>query len=226
MSDRSVGTAEEQDCLAAHPIDPALEAAIKDLAMPDVLIGHRLIMPGDESALFPEEAKAYANCVLKVKRASGAARIVARELLSSFGFGSAPLVKSAGGAPLWPPGITGSLAHDRRVAVAAVARSDKYHVLGIDVEPAEDLSFDLMDLIATPGERMQIENDTGRLGLLFCIKEAVYKALNPIDGVFLEHHDVEVDLSSCKACVRHQREVDFRYFVSSHFVALAFLTVR
>src|SRR5215467_6546010 len=63
-------------------VDPSLQSAIDALAFPGIAIAHRLISPGDEAALLPEEAPAFAASVVKVRRASGAARIVARELLA------------------------------------------------------------------------------------------------------------------------------------------------
>jgi hypothetical protein len=62
-----------------------LPAAIERLAIPGILIGHRLIMAGDERALLPEEV--IASSRTKSRRASGALRIVARELLARAGYG-------------------------------------------------------------------------------------------------------------------------------------------
>src|SRR6476661_6810129 len=102
-------------------IDPSLQSAIDALCFPGV-IGHRLISPGDENALLPEEIPAFASSVPKVRRASGAARIVARQLLKGLGQPECALPRGSGGAPTWPAGVVGSLAHDSRVAVAAVGR--------------------------------------------------------------------------------------------------------
>src|SRR6516225_3402748 len=63
-------------------IDLSLEQAIARIAIPGVLIGHRLISEGDERGLTPEDAEFFANSVLERRRASGAARIIARELLA------------------------------------------------------------------------------------------------------------------------------------------------
>src|SRR5229473_1419152 len=101
-------------------LDPSLQSAIDALGFPGVMIGHRLISPGDEHALMPEEAHAFASSVVKVRRASGAARIVARQLLARLGYARCAVPKAPSGAPIWPAGIIGSLAHDSRVAVAAV----------------------------------------------------------------------------------------------------------
>jgi 4'-phosphopantetheinyl transferase EntD len=206
--------------------DTRLQTAIDDLRLPGILIGHRLISAGDELGLLPEEIAAFANSVIKVRRASGAARIVARELLSRLGYVRCSLQKSKSGATIWPDGVTGSLAHDSRVAVAAIARRDEVNALGIDVEPAELLPPDLLEIVATPQERQMIGNDLLTARLLFVIKEAVYKAVHPLDRKFLEHKDVEVDLSAQVAHVSNGRVVDFRYFVATHIVAVAFLSRR
>jgi 4'-phosphopantetheinyl transferase EntD len=204
-------------------LDPLLQSALDALAFPGVLIGHRLISPGDEHALLPQEAPAFASSVVKVRRASGAARIAVRQLLARLGYPECPVPRAASGAPVWPAGVVGSLAHDARVAVAAVGRSRDIGALGIDIEPAQCLPPELMDLIASPQERLEIGNDPLQARLLFAAKEAVYKAVYPLDQTFLEHHDVQVNFAERKAIVRSGRVVEIRFSVSAHLVALAFL---
>ena len=207
--------------------DPVFQSAIDTLALPGVAVGHRLISPGDEHALLKEEVPALAASVVKVRRASGAARIVARQLLTQLGYANCALPKGPAGAPVWPAGIVGSLAHDSRVAVAAVGMRADVGALGIDVEPAECLPSELLDLVATPQERLNLGDDVYRGRLLFVAKEAVYKAVHPLDQTFLEHHDVEVNLSERKAVVRGGRVVELRFSISAHhLVALAFLRAR
>ncbi|MET0471606.1 MAG: 4'-phosphopantetheinyl transferase superfamily protein, partial [Xanthobacteraceae bacterium] len=165
--------------------DPLFQSAIDTLALPGVAVGHRLISPGDEHALLKEEAPALAASVVKVRRASGAARIVARQLLAQLGYANCALPKGPTGAPVWPAGIVGSLAHDSRVAVAAVGMRADVGALGIDVEPAECLPSELLDLVVTPQERLNLDDDVYRGRLLFVAKEAVYKAVHPLDQTFL-----------------------------------------
>ena len=204
--------------------DPLFQSAIDTLAFPGVAVGHRLISPGDEHALLKEEVPALAASVVKVRRASGAARIVARQLLTQLGHANCALPKGPAGAPVWPAGIVGSLAHDSRVAVAAVGMRADVGALGIDVEPAECLPSELLELVATPHERLNLGDDVYRGRLLFVAKEAVYKAVHPLDQTFLEHHDVEINLSERKAVVRSGRVVELRFSISAHhLVALAFL---
>jgi 4'-phosphopantetheinyl transferase EntD len=124
---------------------------------------------------------------------------------------------------MWPKGILGSLAHDSRVAVAAVSCSQDLDGIGIDVEPAESLSADLLELVTTPRERARIESDPFRGRLFFVAKEAAYKAVYPLDQTLLAHHDIEVDLTARRAIVRNGRVVRLRFGISKHLVALAFL---
>lgn len=207
--------------------DPLFQSAIDTLSFPGVKLGHRLISPGDEDALLTEEAAAFAGSVVKVRRASGAARIVARQLLQQFGHPPCALPKGAAGAPVWPAGIIGSMAHDSRIAVAAVGMRADVGALGVDIEPAEPLPSELLDLVATPQEQLKLAHDAYRGRLLFVAKEAVYKAVYPLDRMFLEHHDVEINLAERKAVVRNARMVELRFSTSAHhLVALAFLPAR
>lgn len=207
--------------------DPLFQSAIDTLSFPGVKLGHRLISPGDEDALLTEEAAAFAGSVVKVRRASGAARIVARQLLQQFGHPPCALPKGAAGAPVWPAGIIGSMAHDSRIAVAAVGMRGDVGALGVDIEPAEPLPSELLDLVATPQEQLKLAYDAYRGRLLFVAKEAVYKAVYPLDRMFLEHHDVEINLAERKAVVRNARVVELRFSTSAHhLVALAFLPAR
>jgi 4'-phosphopantetheinyl transferase EntD len=206
--------------MVAH-IDVVLQAAIERLALPGIMIGHRLISPGDECALMPEEVIGFVSSVTEVRRASGAARIVARELVSPGGHARCAVPKAPSGAPIWPSGIVGSLAHDSRVAVAAVARRRDFANIGIDIEPAEALPAELLDVVATPLEHTTLNAYLYGGRLLFAIKEAVYKAVAALDDIYLDHRDVEVDFVKCKAVVRNGRIVDLRFCIATHLLALA-----
>jgi len=126
---------------------------IKSIAEPSILIGHRFIVNGDEDALRLEEAVCFQGAISKVRRQAGAARIVARQLLSRLNYNDVAIAKASSGAPLWPAGIVGSLAHEERVALAAVARKADFLTLGVDIESAEDLPEGLVGIIATPTEQ-------------------------------------------------------------------------
>jgi 4'-phosphopantetheinyl transferase EntD len=200
----------------------SLELAIGSLAVPGVSVGWRVISEGDENALLPGEELSAAS-VTKVRRASGAGRIAARALMARLGYGAQPVPRAPSGAPLWPTGLVGSIAHDDTIAVAALASSADFSGLGIDIEPAETLEPELLDLIARPDERARINDDPLRGRVLFAAKEAVYKATHPLDGIFLEHHDVEIDLANLRAAVRTGRTLALKFAISEHVVALAWI---
>lgn len=204
-------------------VDPALERALSSLPLPGILIGHRVIAPGDEDALYEAEAGSMPSNLRAALRASGAARIVARELLARLGLAECVLPKTASGAPQWPAGVVGSLAHDATVAVAAVALRREVATVGIDVEPAEPLPPDALDLVASKEELLMLGDDPCAARLLFAAKEAVYKAVHPLDGLFLEFPDIAVDFASGVAVTRTGRKLDLRWSRASHFVALAFM---
>lgn len=203
------------------PTDKVLHTAIQRLGLPGVMIGHRLISPGDEYALFPEEAVASSST--KIRRSRGAVRIVARELLARTGCEICAVPKSSSGAPIWPSQIVGSLAHDAHVAVAALAPHREFASIGIDVEPAEGVPIELLKIIATPLELSALDTYAYGGRLLFVAKEAVYKAVAGLDRMFLNHRDVEVDFLKRKAVVRNGRTVELRFCISTHLVALAFV---
>lgn len=204
-------------------VRPRFESVIAELAVPGVMVGHRLISPCDEAALLPAEAAAFAGSIETVRRASGAARVVARQLMSRVGYSDCAVPRGQSGAPVWPIGIRGSLAHDADYAVAAVGRCRDVGALGIDVEPAELLPCELVDLVATPNERTNLAADPFRGRLLFVAKEAVYKAVYPLDHIFLDYHDIEIDFAKQKATVCNGRVVDLRFCISTHLVSLAFI---
>jgi 4'-phosphopantetheinyl transferase EntD len=200
-----------------------LSTAIDELAVSGVMVGQRLIMPGDEAALLPEEAPAFDRSVAAVRRASGAARLVARSLLKQLGYPECPIKRGSAGAPTWPEGIRGSLAHDSDYAVAAICRARDFKALGIDIEPAELLPPELVDSVATPREREHLDADGFGGRMLFVAKEAVYKAVYPLDRMLLDHHDVEIDFAKREATVCNGRVVRLRLCVSTHLATLAFI---
>jgi 4'-phosphopantetheinyl transferase EntD len=107
--------------------------------------------------------------------------------------------------------------------VAVVGKCSDVATIGIDIEPAEVLAPELLELVATPQEQRKICNDPYRGRLLFAAKEAVYKAVYPLDREFLDYHDIQIDLAGRKAVVPNGRVVDLRYAMAAHLVAVALI---
>jgi 4'-phosphopantetheinyl transferase EntD len=190
---------------------------------PPLLLGRCAIRAGDEDALRSDESASFQSAVAKVRRQSGAARAIARSLLARIGEPPASIPRSASGAPVWPSGIVGSLAHDEAMAVAVIARCADVVAIGVDIEPDEPLAPDLVTVVATPFERRLYDRALLSSRRLFAAKEAVFKATFPIDGAFLDFHDVEVDFAAGVATVNAGRRVNVRLHDAEHLIALAYI---
>ncbi|MDP9587690.1 UNVERIFIED_ORG: 4'-phosphopantetheinyl transferase EntD [Shinella zoogloeoides] len=177
----------------------ALSAAMERMAPPGIRLGCRLIREGDEALLLPEEASALRARRPAARRASGAARALARHLLKNEGMADAIIGRSATGAPLWPPGVIGSLAHDDEMAVAAIARAADVPSVGIDVEPADPLPDDIAALVFHDGDAVGGVEPMLSGRALFSAKEAVYKAVHPLDGEILGYEHIRVDFARGRA---------------------------
>lgn len=95
--------------------------------------------------------------------------------------GMPTFVGRRGRAPVWPPGICGSISHTNGRALAVV--SDRYRALGVDCETvlSEELARELEGVVLAPGDaKMRPDAMAPQLFLTLCFaaKEAVYKALS------------------------------------------------
>jgi 4'-phosphopantetheinyl transferase EntD len=108
---------------------------------------------------------------------------------------AAQIGKTDRGAPVVPVGH-GSIAHkagsDRVVAVAIAAP----HLVGIDVERALPPRQPIETRILTPGELARLGADRREVALVFAIKEAIYKAIDPVVRRYVAFTEVEVDLAA------------------------------
>ena len=99
--------------------------------------------------------------------------------------------------PLWPEGFTGSLTHTDGLRAAVAASTRHVHSMGLDAEPAEPLPDGVLRSIASETEiamvkRLQADGYTWADRLLFCAKEATYKAWFPITGRWLGFEDAHI----------------------------------
>lgn len=168
--------------------------------------------PGVEDQLFAEERRIVARAVDKRRREFASVRRCARAALSDLGAGHVPLLTGSRGEPLWPEGIVGSMTHCLGYRGAVVARIPDMPgpapALGIDAEPDEQLPRGILERIALPAERERVRGlrATGAIGtgpghgqphwdrLLFCAKEAVYKAWYPLAGRWLGFDEADIRL--------------------------------
>ncbi|BCP52259.1 4'-phosphopantetheinyl transferase [Kaistia sp. 32K] len=204
----------------------ALDEALRAIVPEGVWIGCRRIRPGDEDRLTPIERLTLGARPMIRQRASGAARQIARDLFRRLDHANADIVGEPSGAPRWPEGLIGSLAHDDEFAVAVVARRGALAnlglaSLGVDVEPAEPLPPEVEELIRAEGDQLAGIDPALATRMLFSAKEAVYKAVFPLDGVILNHDDIAVDLRSGLAITTNGRRVRLSCLPRPRVVTLA-----
>jgi len=122
-------------------------------------------------------------------------RAAARDALSELGIYGVAIQRGPSGEPLWPAGIVGAISHAGDLAIAIVGDQTHYAGLGIDIEQlSRGLTARAARLICTPAEMDWVDPEAGttRLTMLFSAKEAVFKALFPIEGVWLGFGDAEL----------------------------------
>jgi 4'-phosphopantetheinyl transferase EntD len=205
--------------------DQALGAAVASLGGASIHVGWRRIAAGDERALLSQERELFSRATLAQRRQSAAARCVARDLMSRMGLPQAPILKAPSGVPIWPAGLKGSLAHDDEIAVAAITDDKRISSVGIDIEPALPLPADIIDMVATASEQRIYSESLLKSRKLFVAKEATYKAVFPIDGRFLDFHDIEVDLARARAIISGRSDIKLSYAEASHLIAVAWIEV-
>jgi len=156
-------------------------------------------VPGE--MLFPEEEAVVARAADKRRREFAAARACARAGLARLGVPPAPILPGVRGAPLWPAGIVGSMTHCAGYRGSAVARAEDMLTLGVDAEPDDRLPGGVLDAVAAADERAGLDALASAAPgpswdrLLFCAKEAVYKAWFPLTQRWLGFKEASVTIS-------------------------------
>jgi 4'-phosphopantetheinyl transferase EntD len=128
--------------------------------------------------LWPEERPAVAGAVPHRLAEFAAGRQAARAALAALGQTPVALPMGLDRAPIWPPGIAGSISHSAGLATAVVRQGAP---LGLDIEENAPLPDDLWPVIVADDERAALPpGDTGQhIRRIFAAKEALFKAQAP-----------------------------------------------
>jgi 4'-phosphopantetheinyl transferase EntD len=151
-----------------------------------------------ESAMFSIEAAIVKGAVAERRREFGTVRYCARKALQRIGAPAVPILPDKDGAPRWPVGLVGSMTHCAGYRAAVVARFHDLCGVGIDAEPHAAVPDAALDLILRDAERARVGTladarpDLHWDRILFCAKEAVYKAWFPMTRRWLDFGDVSV----------------------------------
>ena len=117
-------------------------------------------------------------------------------------------------APIWPAGVCGSISHTKGLAVGVCARRETVYGVGIDVETlGNQANQDAIVPIAVTEEEIAVFNkkaeqltDPQQAALIiFSAKEALYKALYPTLGIFIDYLDVALNAYDPENCTLHIR---------------------
>ncbi|TFV55004.1 4'-phosphopantetheinyl transferase superfamily protein [Mycobacterium sp. PS03-16] len=148
-----------------------------------------------EARPLPEEEPLIARSVAKRRNEFVTARFCARQALGELGLPPVPILKGDKGEPRWPDGVVGSLTHCEGFRGAAVARRGDVRSVGIDAEPHGVLPKGVLDAISLPEERSALGVLPEGLHwdrILFCAKEATYKAWFPLTHRWLGFEDAHI----------------------------------
>ena len=146
--------------------------------------------------LLPQEDEALGSAAPSRREEFSRGRGCARRALEALGEVPSAILRK-GRAPVWPQGVIGSITHCQGLVAAAAARRGPIVSIGIDAELRGRVSPDLSGHIATREELAWLkrtERQPHELTGLWCAKEAIFKCLHPVFGVFLEFRDVAITL--------------------------------
>lgn len=171
-----------------------LMRAVLPAGLADLVYAELYHDPPDLAPL-PEEEPLIARSVDKRRNEFITVRHCARVAMGRLGVPEAPILKGERGEPRWPDGVVGSLTHCEGYRGAVVGRRSAVRSVGIDAEPHGVLPDGVLGAVSLPAERREISALPAGLHwdrILFCAKEATYKAWFPLTGRWLGFEDAHI----------------------------------
>ena len=156
----------------------------------------------EDVVLFPVEEESVNRAVDKRRREFRTARGCARQAMAGLGLPPAAIPRGDRGAPQWPPGVVGSITHCAGYRGAAVAHTRDLLTIGLDAEPDDLLPEGVLDRVSLPDERARLRELAATAPgiswdrLLFCAKEATYKAWFPLVKSWLGFEDADITINA------------------------------
>jgi 4'-phosphopantetheinyl transferase EntD len=171
---------------------------MRDLLPPEVAVAVAGVDDWDGELLPAERACLSERAVERRRRDFTAGRVCARRALAGLGVPPVAVPAAPDRAPVWPPGVVGTITHTPGYCAAAVARADQIRSVGMDAELRDrELAPGVRRLVGLPEEWA----DCARLpatvpwaAVLFSAKETIYKVWHPVVGTWLGFHDARVEL--------------------------------
>lgn len=154
--------------------------------MPPKVVAEEAFGDLPDVTLFPDEEAVIARAVDKRRNEFATVRGCARAALARLGMPPAPILPGLRGAPAWPPGVVGSMTHCAGYRASVVARDHDIVTIGIDAEPHDKLPEGVLGVVSSAQEQARLavlaasRPEVSWDRMLFCAKEAVYKAWFPL----------------------------------------------
>lgn len=152
------------------------------------------------ATLMPEEEALIAKAVPKRRKEFTTVRHCARIALDRLGRPPAAIVSGQHREPRWPAGVVGAITHCDGYRAVVLAESSVVTSIGIDAEPNGPLPKGVLASVAGAAECAHIAGllatrpEVSWDRLLFCAKEAVYKAWYPLAERWLGFGDAVVTM--------------------------------
>ena len=154
--------------------------------------------PSVAGPLFACEEAAVHHAIASRRTEFAVGRTCARRALAQLGAAPAPICVGTMREPLWPEGFVGSITHCRSFWAAAAARSSALSALGLDAAINRSLEPKIRERIAASDEEAVLvrraDPEVCWDAVLFCAKEAVFKAWWPLRRQWLGFGDARVVL--------------------------------
>jgi 4'-phosphopantetheinyl transferase EntD len=163
--------------------------------VPDSVAAAELYVDPPDLEPLPDEEPLIARSVAKRRNEFVTVRHCARLALGELGIPPAPILKGDKGEPCWPDGVVGSLTHCEGFRAAVVGRAPEVRSVGIDAEPHGVLPDGVLGAVGLPAERHALAAMPDGLHwdrILFCAKEATYKAWYPLTRRWLGFEDAHI----------------------------------
>jgi enterobactin synthetase component D len=126
-------------------------------------------------------------------------RCCAYEALFNLGNNADFLVRSKGGAPIWPDGFVGSISHTHGEILALATNQQHYLAVGIDIEKiiCEQDAFSLINLVLNSDEKklilgMDVQEMLIVITLIFSAKESFYKLIDKASEIVLDFNVISL----------------------------------
>lgn len=193
---RAAGSASDHDGTGAYTERPE-PARILGRILPSGVATSELVRYPEDLRVHPGEEHLIAKSVEKRRRDFIGARYCARQALAQLGEPQVAIGKGERGMPLFPRGVVGSLTHCDGYRAAALAHRLRWRSIGIDAEPHGPLPEGVLESVSLPAERAWLAGALPATGLhmdrlLFCAKEATYKAWFPLTLRWLGFEDAHI----------------------------------